>query len=135
MKYIVFFDADCGLCSKAVAFFLKRDTKALFHFAPLTGITAHRELGEWPPFQWLDSMILLEKNQKNNYMYWSKAVFRMLWLLGGFWSIFGLLSFLPKILLWPFDVVYRFIAKHRRKVCLTARQSDIWQKYQSRFLP
>jgi predicted DCC family thiol-disulfide oxidoreductase YuxK len=135
MNPIVFFDDDCGLCSKAVAFFLRRDKNALFRFAPLQGVTAHKELKDFEPYQWLDSIILLEKGAKPSYFYWSQAIFRMLWLIGGIWSIPGLLSFLPRPLLWPFDVGYRFIAKYRKKLCLTSSQQEMWKQYQSRFLP
>lgn len=37
---ILFFDGDCGLCSRAVRFLAGRDRRARLHFAPLQGSTA-----------------------------------------------------------------------------------------------
>ena len=39
---IVLYDGVCGLCHRAVAWLLKRDRDARFHFAPLQGETAAR---------------------------------------------------------------------------------------------
>ena len=62
MQYIVFFDDRCGLCERSVVFFLKRDTKKQFLFAPLSGKTATVELKEWlKSHSAVDSIVLVEK--------------------------------------------------------------------------
>ncbi|HTE07093.1 MAG TPA: DCC1-like thiol-disulfide oxidoreductase family protein, partial [Planctomycetota bacterium] len=36
---ILFFDGTCGLCSGVVRWCLRRDRRAVLHFAPLQGAT------------------------------------------------------------------------------------------------
>jgi predicted DCC family thiol-disulfide oxidoreductase YuxK len=41
---ILFYDGECGLCSRSVRFLMKRDKKAALKFAPIQGETATRYL-------------------------------------------------------------------------------------------
>ncbi|HKK17068.1 MAG TPA: DUF393 domain-containing protein [Opitutales bacterium] len=43
---VLFFDGDCGLCSRSVRFLMRRDRFKLLRFAPLQGETAARRLEE-----------------------------------------------------------------------------------------
>ncbi|HXF28866.1 MAG TPA: DUF393 domain-containing protein [Chlamydiales bacterium] len=129
MTTIVFFDGGCGLCQRSILFFLKRDTKKQFLFAPLDGQTAKKELQEWLKSHFaVDSIVV--KNGDEIY-YYSKAVFFLLRRLGGIWSIPGLLSFLPSWLLFPCDIGYRLVAKYRHNFCYLPGEN----KYSDRFLP
>lgn len=115
MKHLVFYDGECGLCDRTVQFLLKADKKEIFAFAALQGETAKKMLKDLPDNQKnVDSVILIEDWQTNPCVYIrSKAVFRMLWLLGGGWAILGLLNFLPAIL---FDWGYCLIARNRHRL-------------------
>lgn len=111
MKHLVFYDGACGLCDHVVQFLLKADRTDLFAFAPLQGETARQMLKDIPKE---DSLVLIEDYQTPNpkvYML-GKGALRILWLLGGFWSIPGILSFLPGAL---YNGVYRLVARNRHR--------------------
>ena len=136
MRYIAFYDAECGLCNFSVQMFLSLDKKGIVQFAPLAGVTAASVLQEWTrDYPHVDSIVFLEDDESLNVRkisYWSRAVFRFFYCLGGMWKVVGLLSMLPKPLLYPFDCIYRFIARRRRNFCpyIANRQA-----YKDRFLP
>lgn len=93
--HIVFYDDSCSMCQRAVAIAKKADRKKICQFKPL------------PPGD-ADTLILLEGGKKK-WLY-GKAVFRLLWLLGGKWALIGWLYILPSRLI---DPLYRFVAKRR----------------------
>ena len=99
-RYVIFYDEDCGLCDMCMRFVLKRDLEKRFLFASLTGKTAEKEL--FKDYLALDSLILLEDTQ---IFIRSRAIFRLLWLLGGFYTIFGVLVSADLMLFWQF--IYR----------------------------
>jgi predicted DCC family thiol-disulfide oxidoreductase YuxK len=131
MRYLLFYDGECGLCHAAVKFVLKHDKKKAFRFAPLKGVTAQKVL--LSPIQ-EDSLVLAENLTADhpNLTLSGKGAVRILWLLGGIWAVPGLLSYLPGSVLNP---CYRFIAKRRHwffkpPSCAIPSQAD-----SSRFLP
>ncbi|GAB5412043.1 MAG: hypothetical protein ChlgKO_11570 [Chlamydiales bacterium] len=93
--HIVYYDDTCSLCQRAVAIAKKADRKNICEFKPLEDDDAN-------------SLILLEEGKKK-WLY-GKAVFRLLWLLGGKWALMGWLYILPR---WLLDPIYRFIAARR----------------------
>lgn len=107
-KHLVFYDGVCGLCDQAVQFVLRHDKNDLFLFAPLQGETAKKY--DLPKD--IDSIVLVENFGTHNekLLVMGKAVFRICWLLGGFFTLIGWLSFLPS---WLYDFGYRFVAKRR----------------------
>lgn len=129
MNYkIIFYDGDCPLCNRAVRFILREDRQKQFHFAPLNGQTAEKELKDLRlKHPSLDTLVLLEKGKK-----WieGKAALRILWLIGGKWALIGWLSFLPSPL---FDFFYRIIARNRYKLFSGFKPIDTNVK--DRFLP
>ena len=134
-KLILFYDGDCGLCNRAVHFVLKHDKKLIFHYASLHSQTAKKLLASWrKEHPLVDSLVLLEDGDLSWY---SKGVFRTCWLLGGFWAIPGLLSFLPNWLLFPYNFLYRLLASHRgRFVCFNPYECKLGLiKPNERFLP
>jgi len=129
---IIFYDGDCGFCQKAVLFICKCDKKKQFFFAPLSGETARKKIGSFlTQHQTIDSLVFVDHHYIS---YYSKAVFSIAWQLGGFWSFIGILSFLPEFLLWPFNIVYKIIAKQRRNLCLLPKESSTLVAYKDRFL-
>ena len=93
--HLVFYDNSCLMCQRAVAIAKKADRKNICEFKPL-------------PTGDADSLILLEDGKKK-WLY-GKAVFRLLWLLGGKWALIGWFYVLPS---WIIDPIYRFIASRR----------------------
>lgn len=116
MHHLILYDGECGLCDRTVQWVISHDTEQLFAFAPLQGTTAAQLLPTLPPSaRSVDSILLLEnfKGSAPRLSIYSKAIFRICWLLGGRWSIPGLLAFSPSCL---YDWAYRAIAKRRYRL-------------------
>lgn len=114
-SHLVFFDGECGICDQAVQSILKLDKQRLFVFAPLNGETAAQYLKGLPAaLTNSDSLILIEnyRSKNSDSFIGSTAVFRICWLLGGWWSLPGLLFFLPSFL---FNWGYRLFARFRHR--------------------
>lgn len=135
MKHLVFFDGACGLCDHSVQFLLRVDRKKVFQFTRLQGETAKKLLTELPKeVMDEDSLILIENfhsNEQKVYLM-GKAWLRICWLLGGWFSFIGWMSFLPS---WPFDQLYRVVARNRsrffsKESCRISNEND-----RERFLP
>ena len=45
-QQILFYDGECGLCSRSVRFLIRRDREGILQFAPLQGETARKVLSE-----------------------------------------------------------------------------------------
>lgn len=113
MKIIVLFDGLCNLCNSTVRFIIRRDPSGRFRFASQQSEIGQRLLAQHniPSSQALaDSVVVLEGDKV-----WleSDAVLRILYRLGGIWSIPAVLRFLPKRLR---DWVYRTVARHRYRI-------------------
>lgn len=134
-KHIIFFDGECGLCHQSVRHILSIDQKKIFCFSPLNGSSAKDMLSKkLPSFQTINSLVLVEHFNTSYQKFWiySKAVFRIYWLLGGKWKILGVFCFFPSFL---GDYIYRLIAKHRHRLHLK-KSSEIFEKIEkNRFLP
>ena len=113
-NHLVFYDGECGICDQSVNVLLKIDLNKLFVFAPLQGETANEVLKELK-LPRPDTLILVENYtspQHHTEMY-AKAVFRICWLLGGWWSVFGVFSFLPG---WSINWAYKIVAYNRHRL-------------------
>ena len=87
---IVFFDGVCGLCNSSVDFVLRHDRLGRMRFAPLQGTTAGQLL---PPTdrENLGSLVLWSDGRAYRR---STAVVRILWMLGGWWTLAAMLLWL-----------------------------------------
>jgi predicted DCC family thiol-disulfide oxidoreductase YuxK len=104
---ILFFDGVCGLCNRSVDFAMAHDRRQRLLFAPLQGETA-RTLLDPADVASLDSVVLLNARGVHRR---SAAVVRVLWLLGGVWTILGMVLWvIPKPLR---DLGYGFVARYR----------------------
>jgi predicted DCC family thiol-disulfide oxidoreductase YuxK len=104
---LIFYDGHCSFCHQSVQFVLRRDSSAIFHFAPLQGLTAKTYL----PLHLrenTDSLILLDK--AGNHYTESTGALKILMLLGNMYSLAGLFLWVPRPIR---DYVYRWIAKNR----------------------
>lgn len=104
---LIFYDGECGLCSRSVQWFIRRDHKLRLRFAPLQGQTAAKALPkqEENPLNW--SLILRDASGIH---YRSDAVLRAAAHLGGIWRLARWLLICPRPLR---DSAYRFIARKR----------------------
>jgi predicted DCC family thiol-disulfide oxidoreductase YuxK len=136
-RLIVFYDNYCGLCQRSILFTLHHDKQRQFLFAPLSGKTAAMELKNWlQEHPTVDSLVLLEVgNTDQKISCYSKAILRILWHLGGVWAVAGLFAFLPTPFLWPFDCLYRAIAKRRKTICPYSEVLQLRLQNLTRLLP
>lgn len=110
MKSIIFLDQHCQLCRRTINFLVRHDGKKRFHFAPLDGKTAEKMfLGNLAHLRTLNTVVLVEQPSGKIWLR-GRAVFRVLWLLGGWWKLIGWLYEMPFV-----DLVYKFVAKHRKR--------------------
>jgi len=104
---IVFFDGVCGLCNKFINFLLTRDRNAQFFFAPLQGPTAQRLL-DLPEDVEFDSVVFWDGSAQSIK---STAVVRILWRLGGIWTVCAALLWLIPLPLR--NLGYTIVARSR----------------------
>ncbi len=112
-EHLIFYDAECPFCIRAVRYVISIDEKRHFVFAPLNGKMASEILiGPQAKLKKCDSLILVENYQSTGrkFSIRSKAILRIYWLCGKKWV--GSLSFLPAGL---GDYFYRTIAAHRHQ--------------------
>ncbi|MCP4012732.1 MAG: DUF393 domain-containing protein [Phycisphaeraceae bacterium] len=106
LQTTLFFDGECGLCHRAVAWFLRHDRRETLRFAPLQGDT-YAGLDRPRPTD-VSTMVLLDDRGL-----WteSDAVLAALAALGGGWGLIARLGrVIPRSLR---NAVYRYVARHR----------------------
>ena len=103
---ILFYDGQCGLCIASTRLFLSLDSNRKLMFAPLQGETARKLLPSNISID-LNTMILYKKGEIHTK---SDAAIEALLSMGGIFSIFYLLKFIPRFIR---DSVYDLISKNR----------------------
>lgn len=107
---IVFFDGVCGFCNASVDFVLRHEPAGRLVFAPLQGVTAEQLLTPTDREQ-LHSLVLWTPSRTFRK---TGAVVRILWTIGGVWSLLGtLLWCVPSPLR---DIVYTLVARNRYRL-------------------
>lgn len=105
---VLLFDGVCNLCNGAVNFIIDRDPEARFRFASLQSEVGRSLLAEHGLSDLgVSTMVLLEGNVASVR---SRGVLRVAALLGGWFRLASLLSWLPTSLL---DRAYRLLATRR----------------------
>lgn len=108
-KPVILFDGYCNLCNGAVQWIIKRDTKAYFHFAPISSDFARQHLST-DFLTTVDSIVLVNGAQILIKSEAALAIARQLpfpfWLLGGF-------RLIPRFVR---DAVYDLIARNRYRI-------------------
>jgi predicted DCC family thiol-disulfide oxidoreductase YuxK len=107
---VLYFDGDCGLCSRSVRFLMEQDRSGALYFAPLQGETAARRLEP----RWRESLsTVVYQKVGPDILIRSDAVLQALIDTGSRWR------FLARPALWiprAFrDAVYDWIAERRSK--------------------
>ncbi|WP_031428674.1 DCC1-like thiol-disulfide oxidoreductase family protein [Leeuwenhoekiella sp. MAR_2009_132] len=107
-KKIVLFDGVCNLCNSAITFIIKRDTKDMFRFAPLTSDLGIKLLNKFDiDPEKTDSLILITEEKA---FIKSSAALHIARDLSGGWPVLSIFLLLPKFIR---NGVYDFIAKNR----------------------
>lgn len=109
MKWIVFFDGECGLCSRSARFFAHADHQDRLRFAPLQGETAAAR--QWSTYADAEegSMVVWRESDDTMHLR-SDAVLEVANALGGLWRSLHLLRILPRS--WR-EAIYRYVARNR----------------------
>ena len=105
-RHILFYDGECGLCHRCVAWFLRHDRRSTITYAPLQGET-YAGLSAAVPTD-LSTMVFLDDHR-----IWTEsgAVLAALRSLGGAWGLVGSVGrFVPPLVR---DGMYRFVARRR----------------------
>ncbi len=108
---IVFYDGDCGFCSRVVIFVADRDPGRAFRFAPLEselGLTVRRNAGL--STRDVETMLLLEGGRVHTR---STAALRVAGGLRWPWPLARLLLLIPRVIR---DRVYDVIARNRHRI-------------------
>jgi predicted DCC family thiol-disulfide oxidoreductase YuxK len=107
---LILFDGVCNFCNSAINFYLLRDKKDAFRFAPLQSIHGEKVLTILKEEnRWADSIILVE----NEKIYTkSTAALRALRKLSGAWPLLYGFIIVPRFIR---DFVYDIIARNRYK--------------------
>lgn len=109
MKWIVFFDGECGLCSRSVRLFSHADHRDRLRFAPLQGETAAtRQLRDHAHAE-EGTMVVWRESDGTLYLR-SDAVLELAHALGGFWRLLHIFRILPHT--WR-EALYRYVARNR----------------------
>lgn len=111
---VLFFDGDCGLCSRSVRFLMARDRSHLLYFAPLQGETAARRVRK--ELQESLSTVVYERSG-GEVLVRSEAVLQALIDIGSRWRFFARAALcLPRGLR---DAIYKLIADQRKNFFLS----------------
>ena len=112
-RNLVFYDGVCAMCNGVVRFILERDPAGAFCFTPLQSEAARRTLERHGRrADDLDTMYLITGYEQADERLFARsdAVVESLRRLGGLWTLFGWLRFLPRS--WR-DAAYALIVKNR----------------------
>jgi predicted DCC family thiol-disulfide oxidoreductase YuxK len=127
---VIFFDGVCGLCNRFVDFVVRRDSNAVFRFAPLQGQTAADRLAA-SDLADLKTVVVVEGDRSYRK---SAAIVRVLRGLGGVWGVVAVLFWLvPRPLRdWGYSRVAnnRYAIFGKKETCRLPSAEE-----RSRFLP
>ena len=109
MKWIMFFDGDCGLCSRSIRMLSSIDSRDHLRFASLQGETSARhQLGAHASLT--NGCMVVMRGSDSRVFLQSEAVFEIFRALGGCWKLLLVGQLIPKTLR---DRLYQYIADHR----------------------
>jgi predicted DCC family thiol-disulfide oxidoreductase YuxK len=109
MKWIIFFDGECGLCSRTVRRLAHLDRENHLLFSPLQGeIASSLNLNQYADKKG-GSLVILRKSD-NTIFIESDGVCEIFSALGGYWKLLRFIKIIPHPIR---DRAYQFIAKNR----------------------
>lgn len=103
---ILFYDGDCGVCTRSVQWILRHDHRGVLRFASLQG-TTYTSITQPKPTDVSTAVLLVEGKLHTQ----SSAILRAMLHMGGVWSIVArILLIIPPALR---DPAYRWVARNR----------------------
>ena len=110
-RTIIFYDGVCNLCNGLVQFILKRDKQRRFRFVAIQSQTGTDILKRFKiSTEAVRTIIVIDGNA---IYFKSRAIFKILDDIGGFWKFLLIFSILPVKFN---DYIYDIIAKNRYKI-------------------
>ena len=106
-KVILYYDADCILCSRSVRFIILHDKREVFLFSALNSLHAQSKGISGDETEYRNSLVL---EDGNHMLTRSDAVIRVFNLLGGWFRVLSIFRFIPRP---ARDAVYDWIARNR----------------------
>ena len=127
---VLFYDGDCGLCSRSVRFLMRRDQRGLLYYAPLQGTTAAARLGA----ELRESLsTVVYQREVGEALVRSDAVLHALIDIGSRWRWLARIALLiPRC--WR-NGIYNWIAARRKKFFATTSCSLSTSEENRRMLP
>lgn len=116
MGWLLFFDGDCGFCSKSVRWVARHDPRGRVNFAPLQGALA-AELGLGRFAEVADGSMVVVRESDGRKFFRSDALIELAGALGGGWRLFRIARVIPGFLR---DGVYRWVARNRHRLAGTS---------------
>jgi predicted DCC family thiol-disulfide oxidoreductase YuxK len=109
------YDGECGFCSRAVRFVVRRDPGGTLQFASRDGAEGGAVRVRHPEFRDVEALLWVDRASGTERVFArSDATLRAMVYLGGVWGILGRAGFLvPRFLR---DAVYGVIARVRRRI-------------------
>lgn len=118
MSWIVFYDGECGLCSKSIALIARCDKRRKLSFASLQGKLS-KERG-FEKHALVDGGTLIVQSESNGKVFLqSSAWLEIFRALGGWWTLLIICSVIPVGIR---DMIYRWIAKNRHRLVGRSQQ-------------
>ena len=127
---VLFYDGDCGLCSRSVRFLMRRDRRGLLYYAPLQGATAAARLGD--ELRKSLSTVIYQR-EGGEILLRSDAVLHALIDIGSHWRWLARIALLvPRH--WR-NGIYNWIAARRKKFFASSSCSLSTREENRRMLP
>ena len=109
-QHIIFYDEQCGLCSRSVQFVRKRDRRGIFRFISRQSQEASGIFSV--DFKLPDDSDTVIFFNNGRLYFRSEAAIRILMALGGFYKASAIFLLVPQIIR---DYFYKLIAKNRHR--------------------
>jgi predicted DCC family thiol-disulfide oxidoreductase YuxK len=104
---LLFYDGECGVCTRSVRLVLRHDRSRTLRFASLRGEHGAALFRRHPELIGLDSMVWVDQAENGNrerLLLRSAAALEVARYLGGWWRLFGVLRVVPRrVRDWCYD--------------------------------
>ena len=112
MKWVLFFDGDCGMCSRSIRNLARWDREGSIHYAPLQGALAASHGLETHLSGKDASMVLMRTDTEEKFIK-GDCMLQILRVLGGAWRILLIMAILPRFFR---NWMYSLVARNRRRI-------------------
>ena len=112
---LLFYDGECGICTRTVRLVLRHDRVKTLRFASLRGEHGAALYRRHPELTGVDSMVWIADagtGSRERTLIRSDAALEVARYLGGSWGLFAVLRIVPRRLR---DWCYDWVARHRHR--------------------